>query len=542
MLKSLMKASFTALFLFAGSPVSAALPGDEPKVVVGIVVDQMRGDFIRRFSPCFTEGGFKRLVKEGANFTNANINYIPTITAPGHASVYTGTTPYFHGIISNDWYSREEKRMINVNEDYSQKSDNQEEDASPRKLLTSTMTDELKLATGFRSRVFGISIKDRGAILPAGKIPDGAFWYNHRNGTFISSSYYKNQSPDWLDNFNKRNSVSAMLQNPWVLSGKPGDYKIADDDNVPYEPDLFEEGDCTFPHSFDKLSDGEKFEKLPFTPSGNVILAELFKQVILKEIKNAPYNRNFVAVSFSSTDYAGHAYGPASVEVMDMYIKLDSVLADMLSFLDSNIGKGNYLLFLTADHGAVDMPEFLSKHGCDAGRLSPPEFKTRVEQFATRKFGTKAIIENISNRQIFCNYTVIDDLKMKRADVFRAFKDFLIDSVSLVATVLTRTELEGLYPSRSSENLLLNGFNLKRSGDVLFEFKPNYLFTSSKNTTHSTGYDYDTHIPIVFFGWGVKPLESNTPVYVVDIAPTVCSLLGIPFPDGNMGIPLFQAK
>ncbi|MGE5846309.1 MAG: alkaline phosphatase family protein, partial [Ignavibacteria bacterium] len=344
-----------------------------PKLIVGIVVDQMRFDYTTRFYNNFGNDGLKRLLNEGTNFTFAHFNYIPTVTGPGHATVYTGTSPFYHGIVNNTWFDKIENREVYCTEDstvHGAGTGGNEGKQSPKRLLNTTITDQLKIATSGKAKVISISIKDRGAILPGGQSADAAYWYEHSTGRFISSSYYMEHLPKWMDEFNNKKLPDNYLSQSWELSLPISEYKVSTNDETVYEEDVFSEGKVSFPHNFNNLKSSEKYGKLISTPFGNQLLLELTKTVIKNENMGKNSFTDFLAVSFSSTDYIGHAYGPNSVEDQDLYIKFDKQIAELLNYLDTEVGEGNYLLFLTADHGVAENIDFLKGLKIRAGSLN----------------------------------------------------------------------------------------------------------------------------------------------------------------------------
>ncbi len=533
--------------LLAGNKTNNAQSAHpQPKLVVGIVIDQMRYDYLYRFYSLYGENGFKRLMDEGSNFTFAHYNYVPTYTAPGHTSIYTGTTPYFHGIISNDWYDKISKKSVYCTEDNSVKTvgasdENGEE--SPRRLLSTTITDQLKLATNGKSKVIAISIKDRASILPGGHYPDAAYWYDPDNGNFISSTYYMKELPEWVKSFNEKKLVDKYMSGGWYLSYPLEKYGTNLPDKQPFEADLFSEGKNTFPHLFKNLNSEKKYDLLRSTPYGNDLLADFTKYVLKHEQLGKNNYTDFLAVSFSSTDFIGHEYGPNSVEVEDTYVKLDSVVADLLTELDKRVGKGKYLLFLTADHAVAENPYFLKERNIPAGWFDPAVIKDSLKNFTISNFKNPDVLENFSNKQIFLNYNIIRSLKLNLTKVRRAYADYIRETFPLISQVYTRDDLEKLTAHRTSANLILNGFNPARSGDIAFELQPGYLYSSGGDaTTHGAIYNYDTHVPLIFYGWHVPKQTVNKPVYIVDIAPTIADLLKIQEPGACVGIPIINSR
>lgn len=517
---------------------------NKPKLVIGIVIDQMRYDYLYRFYPYYTNDGFKKLMNNGTNFTFAHLNYVPSYTAPGHSTIYTGTTPFFHGIISNYWYDKKTKRMIYSVSDKSVKSvgtNDEQGEMSPKRLLTTTIGDQLKLFTNGESKVISLSLKDRAAILPGGHWANGAYWYDSNNGKFITSTYYMNKLPAWVKKFNNRKLAYHYMEQSWKLFRPKKYYIHSQPDQVPYEVDVFHEGKTSFPHVFNNLTQKQKYSKLRSTPFGNRILVDFVKAAVVGENLGLNKGTDFLAISFSSTDYIGHQYGPTSVELEDTYLRLDSQIAELLKFFDNKLGKGNYLLFLTADHGVVEAPAYLKEHNMPVGELNYKVSLDSLNNFAKRKYMNDKIIENYSNNQIFLNYKIISQNRWNIHKVRQSFADYLRETFPSISSIFTRDDLEKQVANRKSNNFILNGFNLQRSGDIAFVLKPGYLMNFlKKGTTHGTGYSYDTHVPMLFYGWHIPNQTISTPVYTVDIAPTITNLLKITEPDGCIGIPLIN--
>ncbi len=536
------------VFLFLGNPfLNGQKKSSSPKLVVGIVIDQMRYDYLYRFNSLYGEDGFKKLMKDGSNFTFAHFNYIPTYTGPGHASIYTGTTPYFHGIISNNWYDKKVKSVIYCTSDESYNTvgaNNDRGEMSPKRLLSTTITDQLKLATNKKSKVISISIKDRAAILPGGHFPDGAYWYNPQSGGFITSSFYMKQLPGWIKDFNEKKLADKYMSFEWKLTHSLEKYWVTFPDSEPFEEDLFLENKTTFPHSFKNIPPEDKRDILRSTPYGNQLLYDFAVAALENEKLGLGNQTDFLAVSFSSTDYIGHSYGPNSVEIEDTYVKLDLLIAMLLDKLNKQVGEGNYILFLTADHGVAENPEFLHKNNIAGDWVNFRVVSDSLKKFSMRKFNNENIIEKFSSKQIFLNYDVINSLNLTIVDVRREYAEYLIKTFPFIAQTITRDDLILNVADRNSSNFILNGFNPLRSGDVVLELQPGYIPGSSSNrhVTHGSSYSYDTHVPLLFYGWNIPGQTINKPVYTVDIAPTIADLLNITEPSGNMGIPLIKSK
>lgn len=528
---------------------------DRPKIVVGIVVDQMRQEYLYRFSPKFGEGGFKRLMGEGFMLSNAHYNYVPTYTGPGHASIYTGTTPSVHGIIGNDWYDKNLKRKVNCVEDERQKivgSDKGNGDVSPYRMLSTTITDELELATQRRSKVIGISIKDRGAVLPAGHTPDGAYWYDDLTGKFISSTYYKAGLPVWLDKFNSRNLADKYLNETWNTYYPITQYKESGPDDNPYEAVLSDDWVVkgktrpVFPYNLKELRKlNPEFELLTYTPFGNELLKELAFAALEGEEMGKDEWTDFLTVSFSSTDKLGHAVGPNAIEIEDMYIRLDKVIEELLNKLDKDFGKDQYLLFLSADHGVADIREYAIDLKLVPETYGPIDFKKGLDDYLSSYFPGKSLIENVSNYQVFFNHDFFnEDPKSSGVEYLVAselVRKYLM-SLDGVSDVFTRSLVQASsYSEGGIKGNVKRGFHPKQSGDVVFVMESGWTSTVKPHvTTHGAGYTYDTHVPVLFYGFGVK--QGTTANYhpITDIAPTISTILKIKFPSGATGQPIME--
>jgi predicted AlkP superfamily pyrophosphatase or phosphodiesterase len=359
-----------------------------PKLVVGIVIDQMRWDYLYRYADRYSSKGFKRILNEGFTCENTFIPYTPTVTAAGHTCVYTGSVPAIHGIMGNNWYRRDLKRSWYCTEDTTAKTVGSTSNAgemSPSSMLTTTVTDELRMASNFRSKVIGIALKDRGAILPAGHSANGAYWFDNANGAFITSSYYMTNLPEWVNQFNSRKLPDQYLQQNWNTLYPINTYVQSTADDKSYEGNL---EDNTFPHITANIT-RDKYNALRTTPSGNTLTFEMAKAAIEGERLGQTGNTDFLAVSFSSPDYIGHTFGPNSIEAEDNYLRLDNELGRFLNYLDSKIGNGQYTVFITADHAAAHVPGQLKENKIPAGVLNETGLLTTLNDLIEKRFKVK---------------------------------------------------------------------------------------------------------------------------------------------------------
>ncbi|MBJ2175444.1 alkaline phosphatase family protein [Aureibaculum sp. A20] len=516
-----------------------AIEMQRPKLVVGIVVDQMRYDYLTRFYNRYGNDGFKRIIDGGFSCENGHYNYIPTYTAVGHTSIYTGTTPSYHGIIGNNWYDKFAKKSIYCVDDGDYKSVGADDGGrkSPRRMLVTTIGDELKMAQNKRGKVIGLSIKDRSAILPAGHAADGSYWFQgEKEGKFITSSYYMDKLPKWVQEFNKNGNAKKYLNSTWNTLYDINTYteSIADDNK--FEGLFKGKKTPTFPYDLKKLKrNNGNYDLLKAVPYGNTIVKDFAEAAIVGENLGQTQNvTDFLAVSFSSTDYVGHKFGVDSKEIEDTYLRLDKELASFFKFLDEKVGKGNYTLFLTADHAAVQVPSYLKTLKIPSGYFDNKNFKKKANAFLLEKYKSDDLIEDISNFQIFLNKSKIKELKLEANEVAQSLADEVINYKGISRAVTART-MQTTNFTEGIMHFLQNGYNQKFSGDVLLVPNPATISYSKTGSTHGSGYNYDTHVPIIFYGKGIKQGSSKSLVNITDIAPTMSSLLEITFPNATSG-------
>ena len=511
----------------------------KPKLVVGIVIDQMRYDYLTRFADRYSEKGFKRLLNDGFSLENAHYNLIPTYTAVGHASIYTGTTPSEHAIISNNWYDKFAKKTIYCVDDANYKTIGNESDEgkkSPYRMLTTTITDQLHLAQNMYGKTIGIAIKDRSSILPAGHTANAAYWFSGGNfGQWISSSFYMEELPSWVRKFNASKKADEYLSIPWETLYDLSTYTQSIADNNEFEALYNGEQTPIFPHNIPALrkSNGN-YSLIKAIPAGNSITADFAKAAIIGENLGKSEHTDFLTISFSSTDYVGHQYGPASVEIEDSYLRLDKDLADLFQTLDTEVGEGNYTLFLTADHAAVHVPAYLQSLRIPAHYFNGTAFKKHLTTITQKSFNSSSLIENVSNYQVFLNKRVLDSLGLDQHTVAQKIADEAISFDGIYKAVTAKT-LQTTHFSEGILNSLQNGYNQKFSGDVMLLPYPATLSYGRKGTSHGSGYSYDTHVPILFYGNGIQQGSSSKRYEIVDIAPTIANLLQIEAPNSTAG-------
>ncbi|MEI7734671.1 MAG: alkaline phosphatase PafA [Ferruginibacter sp.] len=507
----------------------------KPKLVVGLVIDQMRWDYLYRYGSLYGTGGFKRLIREGFTAENTLIPYMPTYTAVGHSCIYTGSVPAINGIVGNNWYDKAANKFVYCTDDSTVSTVGNNGKAgkmSPANLWTTTITDELKLSNNFKSKVIGISLKDRGAILPAGHSANAAYWYD--GGKWISSTHYMTALPGWVNQFNDNDVAGKYMSSDWNTLLPIEKYDLSTADDKSYENAIRGEKTVTFPHKLSAIDAGNKYESFRTTPFANTYTFDFAKAAIESEKLGKGTVTDFLAVSISSTDYVGHSFGPNSIEIEDTYLRLDKDIENFLIYLDTKVGKGNYTLFLSADHGVAHVPAFLAEHKIPGGTFEDADILKDLNKQLEEKFGVKNAVKTVMNYQVYINDKNVLEQSKSVAEVKQFViavlkqKDFIINAFELEKT------LETSLPAPQRE-MMINGYNPKRSGDIEFTFKSGYFDGSAKGTTHGLWNPYDAHIPCVFFGWGVVQGKTYRETYMTDIAATLAAMLRIQMPSGCVG-------
>ncbi len=545
-----MKYCLTLLLIFISwiGHAQSSPTVERPRLVVGIIVDQIRQEYLYRFYEKYGQNGFRRMMGDGYMLKNAHYNYAPTYTGPGHASVYTGTTPAIHGIIGNEFYDKSLKKMVNCVEDPAQTGvgGTSNGDVSPFRMLTTTITDELELFTNRKAKVVGLSIKDRGAVLPAGHMADAAYWFDRETGRFMTSSYYMKELPGWVKQFNNKNLAGIYLSQEWKPLLPLDQYTESGPDVSPYERKLQGKDKSTFPYNLSTMRKSEKdFDLLVYTPFGNDLVTEFAKAAITGEGLGKDAITDFLCVSYSSTDLLGHQMGPRAVELEDMYLRLDKNIADILTKLDQEVGKDNYVVFLTADHAVSEVPQYLTDNNVPSGYFRHSHAEVGLKEFLDSYFPGKELIANISNDQIFLNQEAFQGApRMQGLDYFivsELIGKYLmtLDGVSNYYTEAVIRQAR--YDEGGVKGMIVRGFHPKRSGDVVFVLEPGWTGGGSiQGTTHGSPWTYDTHVPILFFGKGVKKGATTRKHSITDIAPTLAMLLNISMPSGTTGEPVSE--
>jgi predicted AlkP superfamily pyrophosphatase or phosphodiesterase len=522
--------------IFSFSNVLAQTTIARPKLVVGVVVDQMRWDFLYRYYDRYAEnGGFKRLLNQGFSCENTFIPYTPTVTGAGHASIYSGSVPAINGITGNAWWDNQLSKSVYCTEDSTVKTvsgaASTAGEQSPRNLLVTTIADELRLATNFRSKTIGIAIKDRGGILATGHSANAAYWYDPKIGEWITSNYYMNELPVWVKNFNAKKFVDKYYQQGWNTLHPIATYLQSSADEKTYESKPLGK---SFPYELKQFS-GKNYNAILTTPYGNSFTIDMAKAALEAESLGADNYTDLLAVSFSSPDYIGHTFGPNSIEQEDDFLRLDKDLGEFLDYLDAKVGKGQYLFFLSADHGVAHVPQFLEEHKIPAGKVSLSAVEETMNTQLKQRFGADNLIVSTYNYQVHLNHSAIDNLKLDET----AIRKWIVTHLSKQPFILRAFEIDKLSETTFNakmKSMLANGYYPKRSGDIQFIFLPQWIESyGNTGTTHGLWNPYDAHIPLLFYGWNITKGKTHREVYMTDIAPTLAALLHIQMPNGSVG-------
>jgi predicted AlkP superfamily pyrophosphatase or phosphodiesterase len=511
-----------------------------PKLVIGIVVDQMSYDFIPRYWNKYSPDGFKRLISNGYFCKNANFIHFPTYTAPGHSCIYTGSVPAINGIVGNDWLEKNSTQLHYCSDDTSYStvgSFSNEGKMSPKYLITSTVTDELRKSNNLKSKVIGIALKDRGAIFPAGHNPSAAYWYDEESKKWITSTYYMQNLPGWVEKFDEQNLPDTYLSEPWNTLLPIEQYTESLEDNNKFEDTFHGETNPVFPHNLPEL----KYKNVHLfrdTPFGNTFT----KDFAIETIKNENLGKNetpdFLCISFSSTDYVGHKFGPNSIEVEDTYLRLDYDIADLLAYIDNNIGMQNVLIFLTADHGICGNPEYLKSLNYNSGTFFHNVVLDSVNNYLYRTYNIKKLALYFINQQVYLDRKLINDSEKDLNEVAKNVSVYIKNNIEGVKNVYTSSELESDFSFDYYFRFFKNGFLENRCGEVFVNFQPYWIEDRTTGAEHGSPYYYDTHVPLIFYGWNIKKGETSELINMTDVAPTISAILGISFPSGCIGRPI----
>ncbi len=518
------------------SAVMQSANTEKPKIVIGLVVDQMRWDYLYKFQSKYGNNGFKKLLKSGFSCDNTMITHMPTYTAVGHTGIYTGSIPALHGIVGNNWYDKSQAKMMYCTQDDSVQgvgTNSEEGKMSPKNLVTNTITDELRLSNNFQSRVIGISLKDRGAILPAGHSANAAYWYDEKEGKWISSTYYMSKLPNWVKAFNERKIPDAYMNGTWNTLLPLSDYSLSSSDEEIYEGNIPGDKSTVFPHQLSSIKE-KRYTAFKYTPFGNTFTIDFAKSAMENEKMGKGAATDFITISLSSTDYIGHTFGPNSVEIEDTYLRLDQDIAGFINYLDSSYGKNNYMIFLTADHGVAHNPSFLNEHHLPGETYNNKDLIKELNDSISVNFQIKDAVTKIENAQVYINDRLFYQGICNPALV--GYIVYLLQSktnwLSHVYDFKNITPFDIPEPIRT---MSMNSYYPSRSGDIQMIPKPNYFDGGKTGTTHGLWNPYDAHIPLVWYGWNIQAGHTHKETHMTDIAATLAALLNIQMPNGCVG-------
>jgi predicted AlkP superfamily pyrophosphatase or phosphodiesterase len=525
----------------------AYLPPDKPRLVIGIVVEELKYDQLEKFRDRLGENGIKRLINEGTYFKNASYEYMLTQSAPGHATIATGAEPSFHGITSDDWYVPLKNELINCTKDINVNSVGGSFETglhSPVNLLVSTFSDELEMSTNKKAKVFGVGLRESSAIFSAGHAANAAYWFDNITGTWMSSTYYIDSLPMWVNDFNAMKFSDSYLNSTWSLLRPAKDYADCLPDSNSYEAGF--NNINYFPYDLKKIRSksifGSKndYSLLRETPFGNSLTTNFAIRLIQNERLGKDDVTDYLSICYSATDYIGHRFGPSSVEMCDAIFRLDDEIKNLLTFLNDSIGKKNVLIYFTAAHGISEIPTVLEKNRIPSGYFMQNQALQLLRSYLNAVYGEGDWVKGYSERQVFLNRTLIEDARLSLDDVQKKVARFLVQF----------TGVEAAYPYSAFEandfgngNLkrIINNFSPQRSGDVIVTLNPGWVEKENDYVTnHNSPYEYDSHVPLIWYGWTVNRATVTRKVNMTDIAATLSTLCKVPYPNACTGEPMFE--
>jgi predicted AlkP superfamily pyrophosphatase or phosphodiesterase len=519
--------------IFSSCNLTAKASGsdlDKPKLVVSIVVDQMRFDNLDKYKESYSNNGFNRLIREGFNLKNNHFNYVPTVTGPGHSSISTGSTPKTHGIVGNNWFNKKTQKDVYCTTDLNYENlggNAYSAKMSPNNLLVNTLGDLNRIENDMNSKTISIAIKDRGSILMGGRKANAAYWfYGKDKGEWVSSKYYMEELPEWVDNFNNSDIVSTYIRE-WNTLYDINSYKESRSDDNNFEKSFKGHPSVTFPYDLNKLKHlNDGYDMLKETPFGNNLTTDFAIEAISNEKLGKDQFTDVLTISYSSTDYIGHNFGVDAKETQDAYLRLDLEIERLLYFLDSYVGENEYTLFLTADHGASKIPAYLNSIGVKSQNIEEGTVKNILKDVLFKSYGSNQLISKVMNSQIYLNDEIINSLNLSFNSIEKTIINTL-NQLEYIDKVYTSEDIINGNFDSGYDLLIQNGYNVLRSGDIIFKLKENVISYGNKGTTHGSGYTYDTHVPLIFFGKKIVQGESNVKTKITDIAPTIAKLLGL---------------
>ena len=525
----------------------AYLPPDKPRLVIGIVVEQLKYDQLEKFRDRLGENGIKRLINEGTYFKNASFEYMLTQSAPGHATISTGAEPSFHGITSDNWYVPLKNELIYCSKDIQVNPVGGSFESglhSPVNLQASTFSDELEMATKTTAKVYGIGMKENSAIFSAGHAADGAYWFDNTTGTWMTSTYYIDSLPVWINDFNAMSFSGTYINSVWNLLRPLSEYNDCQIDSNEFEAGF--NGVNYFPYDLKKIrakgfnNSKTDYSLLRETPYGNSLTTDFALRLIEKEKLGKDDVTDYLSICYSATDNIGHRFGPSSAEMGDAILRLDDDIKKLLTYLNDSIGKRNVLIYFTSAHGVSEIPAVLEKNRIPAGYFKQNQALQLLRSYLNAVYGEGDWVKGYSERQVFLNRTLIEDARLSLEEVQKKVARFLVQFTG-VAAAYPYYAFEANDFGNGNLKRIINNFNPQRSGDVIVTLNPGWVEKEGDFVTnHNSPYEYDSHVPLIWYGWTVNRLTVTRKVNMTDIAATLSSLCKIPYPNACTGEPMFE--
>ncbi len=536
---------FTGFFFSSNTQAqNRKIPSEKPKIVIGIVVSQMRYDYVQRFWDKLEDNGIKLLVNRGTLCSNASFNYLFSQQGVGHASIATGTIPADHGIVGREWYLYLQDKIEGSTEDIQQKAVGGDVDNghySPKNLMCTTYEDELRLSNNFQSKVFAVSPDPAPGIFSAGHTANGCYWFDPRTGNWITSTYYNDTLPKWVDEFNAKQLPAIYLKETWNTLLPIDQYHESLPDRNKYETGI--NGQVAFPYVLEELSELKKkkmdYSILNKTPFGNTYTKDFAVNLILQENLGKDDYPDVLTLCFTSLENIGSLFGPNSVEVEDAFLRLDKEISHFLDFVDREIGKENALIYLTSDHGVAQIPSYLADQKIPAGYFNQTGALSLLMSALNNTYGKGEWIRAYHAQQIYLNHTLIEDSKMSLTQMQDYIAQFMLQFSGVANTVTAHT----LQTANFTEGIfrkIQNSYNQKRSGDVILNLKAGWVEKSDGSTGGTSSYSYDSRVPLIWYGWKIGHANITRPVDIIDIAPTLSTFLNVTFPNSCTGTPVFE--
>jgi predicted AlkP superfamily pyrophosphatase or phosphodiesterase len=543
--KLLLAAAILTTAVFHINGQSAYIPPDKPRLIVGIVVEQLKFEQLEKFRDRLSENGIKKLINEGTYFRNASFEYMLTQASPGYATIASGAEPSYHGITSDSWFVPLKNELINSTKDNSVNPVGGSYESglhSPANFQSSTFSDELSMSSKKKSKIFGVGMSERSAILTAGHSANAAYWFDNTSGTWMSSSYYINNLPSWVNDFNAMGYAENMINGTWTYFKSEANYTDCLPDSNEYESGF--NGVGYFPYDLKKirpkwtLGSKKEYSLLRETPFANSLTTTFAIKLIMNERLGKDDNTDFVSICYTATDNIGHRFGPSSVEMGDAIFRLDDDIANLLTFLNDSIGKKNVLVYFTSAHGVSEIPQVLENNHIPSGYFQQNQALQLLKTYLNAIYGEGDWVKGYSERQIFLNRTLIEDARLSLDDVQKKVARFLVQ-FNGVSAAYPYSAFEANDYNNGYLKRIINSFSPQRSGDVIVVLNPGYIEKDGDYVTdHNSPYEYDSHVPLIWYGWTVNRSTVARKVNMTDIAATLSSLCKVPFPNACSGEPL----